>query len=337
MNMDKTRAAAALLDHGVRFHLRIGSGQLSCTIAWSHLIWQSGWYIRLRSPCFPPNVSIPLVPIPPSSPYHTPGSLKFSCHTNASTAPASSSNRPSLLPHLPGASHHSAMDSETTLTDAAPPSGSGQFSPMHTYLPVPTPPCAGAWAPLSLSIVHAKLNQLAHHLCLMISEFVLSPQTYHPTAAAPTSEGLFLRALCALWSNVPTSTNSFSLSPLLDGPPPMMITSISMSDHGGHAAALHHHDLESSRARPPDSAAPLLTFEDTTPVFAVGSSTGVFEIHMDDVRKLSVDLGFWIAVALAYCEFLGDREVMLRSKGLKVRRARNNSGGGACMYKGRIP
>ena len=44
-------------------------------------------------------------------------------------------------------------------------------------------------------------------------------------------------------------------------------------------------------------------------MFAVGSSTGVFEIHVDDVGKLGVDLGFWIAVALAYCEFLGDREV----------------------------
>lgn len=53
----------------------------------------------------------------------------------------------------------------------------------------------------------------------------------------------------------------------------------------------------------------MLTFEDTTPVFAVGSSTGVFEIHLDDIGKLGVDLGFWIAVALAYCEFLGDREV----------------------------
>jgi len=80
------------------------------------------------------------------------------------------------------------------------------------------------------------------------------------------------------------------------------------SDRGGHAAALRH-DLESSRAGESESAAaPLLTFEDTTPVFAVGSSTGVFEIHLDDVGKLGVDLGFWIAVALAYCEFLGDRE-----------------------------
>jgi len=54
--------------------------------------------------------------------------------------------------------------------------------------------------------------------------------------------------------------------------------------------------------------APLVTFHDTTPVFSVGSSTGVFEVHIDKVGKLGVDLGFWIAIALAYGEFLGDRE-----------------------------
>ena len=258
-----------------------------------------GWYIRLRSPRFPPNVFIPLVPVPPSSPYHTPGALKFSCRTNVSTATASSS-RPSPSPHLPGASHHSATDSETTLTDVAPPSGSGQLSPTHTYPPALTPPHAAVRAPPSPSIVHAKLDLLTHPR-LVISQFVLSPQTHHVTAAAPASEGLFSRALRALRNNAPASTNSFSLSALPDGPPPTP-----KSDREGQVAA--RHDLESSQAGPPDSA-PLLTFEDTTPVFAVSSSTGVFEVQLDDIGKLGVDLGFWIAVALAYCEFLGDREV----------------------------
>jgi hypothetical protein len=44
-------------------------------------------------------------------------------------------------------------------------------------------------------------------------------------------------------------------------------------------------------------------------VFSVGSSTGIIEIHLDDIEKLGLDLGFWIAVALAYGEFMGDREV----------------------------
>lgn len=35
--------------------------------------------------------------------------------------------------------------------------------------------------------------------------------------------------------------------------------------------------------------ASLLTFKDTSIVFAVGSSIGVFEIHLDDIRKLVID------------------------------------------------
>jgi hypothetical protein len=69
----------------------------------------------------------------------------------------------------------------------------------------------------------------------------------------------------------------------------------------------NHHHLHLSRAA--FGLAPLLTFEDTTSVFSVGSSTGVFEIHLDEIGKLGLDLGFWIAVALAYGEFVGDREV----------------------------
>ena len=93
-------------------------------------------------------------------------------------------------------------------------------------------------------------NQLARHPRLEISQFVLSPQTHHATAAAPTSEGLFSRELCALTrrNNAPTSTNSLSLSPPLGGPPPTTPT----GDRGGHAAA--HHNLESLQARLPDSA-----------------------------------------------------------------------------------
>jgi hypothetical protein len=54
---------------------------------------------------------------------------------------------------------------------------------------------------------------------------------------------------------------------------------------------------------------PLLIFHDTTPVFSVSSSMGILEIHLDEISKLGVDVVFWIAIALAYGEFLGDREV----------------------------
>jgi hypothetical protein len=124
----------------------------------------------------------------------------------------------------------------------------------------------------------------------VISQFIFSPHT-HAAAATLASEGLFSRALRALKNNAPARTNSFTLSPLPDGPPPTP----------GDANHHHHH--------PASGLAPLLTFEDTTSVFSVGSSTGIVEIHLDGIGKLGLDLGFWIAVALAYGEFLGDREV----------------------------
>ncbi|KAI0309997.1 hypothetical protein OF83DRAFT_1179008, partial [Amylostereum chailletii] len=59
------------------------------------------------------------------------------------------------------------------------------------------------------------------------------------------------------------------------------------------------------------SHTPLLTFTDTTPVFTVRASSGVLEIDLDEVGRLGrlgVDLGFWVAVSLAYGDFLTDRE-----------------------------
>jgi len=248
-----------------------------------------GWYIHLRSPRFPRNVSVPLVPVPPSSPYHSPGSLKFSCRINVApvSPPTATPSPSSLSPRLPGALH-SATDSEATLTDAH----GEQPSPTHTYPPAPTPPRA-VIPPPSPGTVQAKLDQLAGPR-LVTSRFILSPHT-HATAHR-ASEGLFSRAIRALKNNAPTSAESFSLSPLPDGPPPTPAGHL----HFSHTAS---------------SPAPLLTFEDTTPVFSVGSSTGIFEIHLDEVGKLGVDLGFWITIALAYGEFLGDREGYLAALG----------------------
>lgn len=242
----------------------------------------------MRSPRFSQNVFIPLVPVPPSSPYHLPGSLKFSCRTNV--VPALHPNPPPSIPspRLPRDSSHSATDSDVTLTDAP----NGQFSPTHTYPPAPTPPRA-AVSPPSPSAVHAKLDQLAQPRA-MVSQFILLPQT-HAAATAPASEGLVSRALRALRNSAPAHSNSFTLCPLPEGPPPTP------------DATQHHHHSHLSRGT--FGLAPLLTFEDTTPVFSVGSSTGVFEIHLDEIRKLGLDLGFWITVALAYGEFVGDREV----------------------------
>jgi len=244
-----------------------------------------GWYIRLRAPNFPRGVFVPLLPVPPNSPYHSPGSLKLSCRTKVASPPRASASRSSSSPRVPVAIHTST-DSDVTLTDAT----SGQFSPTHTYPPAPTPPSALV-APPSPSAVHEKLDQLAQRrpkTRSAVSQFILSSHSH--VSATPASEGLFSRALRALRNGAPTHANSFSLSPLPEGP------TVTPSEGSHH----HFHS--------PHGPAPLVTFHDTTPVFSVGSSTGVFEVHVDEVGKLGVDLGFWIAIALAYGEFLGDRE-----------------------------
>lgn len=225
---------------------------------------------------------MPLIPLPPSSPYHSPAALKFLCRTNIASPPPASASRSSSSSRVTVAIH-SSTDSDVTLTDAT----NGQLSPTHTYPPPPTPPSTLV-APPSPSAVHEKLDLLAQRrpkMSSVISHFILSP---HPhVSATPASEGLFSRALRALRNGAPSQTNSFSLSPLPDKP---TVTS-SSGAHSSHGPA------------------PLITFHDTTPVFSVGSSTGVFEVHVDEVGKFGVDLVFWIAIALAYGEFLGDREV----------------------------
>jgi len=57
--------------------------------------------------------------------------------------------------------------------------------------------------------------------------------------------------------------------------------------------------------------APLLTFHDRTPLLTLASVTGVLEINRAEERILGIDTSFWIAVALAYWEFLEDRESYL--------------------------
>jgi hypothetical protein len=72
------------------------------------------------------------------------------------------------------------------------------------------------------------------------------------------------------------------------------------SDCEGRAAA--QHDLESSqvRVRTVNPVAPLLTLKGTSIVFAVGSSIGVFEIHLDDIGKLGIDKFIGSVIACAF-------------------------------------
>ncbi|KAI0061294.1 hypothetical protein BV25DRAFT_774325 [Artomyces pyxidatus] len=251
------------------------------TVLWTVHKPLRGWYIRLRSPSFPPTTFISLVPVPQSSLYHTPAAMSFSCRT---TSP-------------PAASAKSSLDSEVTLSDQT-----ASRSPPHTYPPAATPP-AVLVSPPSPSSVHAKLDQLAKaprpKPRSQISQFLLTP---HAQPAVPHSPegGLFTRALRALKNNAPAHSNSFTLSPLPPTPP--------TAESTPNPPAAHHHHVHPHLPSLPTPPTPLLIFHDTTPVFTVASTSGVVEIDLEEIGKLGVDLAFWIAMGLAYGEFLADRE-----------------------------
>lgn len=67
------------------------------------------------------------------------------------------------------------------------------------------------------------------------------------------------------------------------------------------------HDLDPPR--PP----PLIIFHDQTSAWSFGSSTGLLEIDVGIERELGVDRSFWVSVALAYMDYLVDREASMMS------------------------
>lgn len=63
--------------------------------------------------------------------------------------------------------------------------------------------------------------------------------------------------------------------------------------------------------RPP-AMLTLVTFHDTTPTFTLGSPTsGMLELDDGIARLLGVDRGFYVAVCLAFLQFLEDKQVRL--------------------------
>ncbi|VDB88502.1 unnamed protein product [Peniophora sp. CBMAI 1063] len=184
----------------------------------------------------------------------------------------------------------------TPSAPAAPPSAPDS----HTYPPPPTPP-AVVVSPPSPSSVHAKLAELeSPALRTRTSSFVLSP---HVHAIPHKQEGIFARMARAISTNAPTVNNSFSLSPVI---PSTTTASPPITPTPNSAAPMR-------RPLHPDLAAgalgePLVVFRDTTPVWTMNASSGELELDLAQISTLGVDVVFWVAAALAYTEFLGDRE-----------------------------
>ncbi|KAH9942840.1 hypothetical protein B0H21DRAFT_749654 [Amylocystis lapponica] len=172
------------------------------TILWTMHRPKRGWYIRIRTPSFPPGVFISLLPLPRASPYHADAALTFACRTNPPSAPKRSE------------------DSDVTLTDVQ------RGSAVHSYPPTPpTQVPTFVIDPPSPRSVHAKLAQIspspsssrrpssrAQQPC--VSHFVLVPESAKP----PESVSMFSRVVSVLRSSAPTHSYSFMLAPT-PGPP----------------------------------------------------------------------------------------------------------------------
>lgn len=251
----------------------------SSTICWTIHRPKRGWYIRLRSPGFPPGAFIPLIPVSRTSPHYTDAALSFTSRTNI-TGPFQGGDTPE--------------------------SGRASSSSVHSY--PPSPPVALVNPP-SPSTVHAELQEtpksqkqkLALSLT-QVTQFLLSPHSTQPVQ--PTSSSIFARALSVLKNHRPSHSNSFTLSRIpvttntpLSPPPPYVGTP-------GTPAEISQTSTANLSVAPPP---PVLVFHDRTPVLTVRSLTGLIEIDRTEEQLMGVETSFWIAVALTYLEFLEER------------------------------
>ncbi|KAI0028949.1 hypothetical protein K488DRAFT_57506, partial [Vararia minispora EC-137] len=290
----------------------------SSTTLWTIHKPLRGWYIHLRAPSFPPKSFIAFAPVPPSSHHHVPAALFFSCRTLTRRP-----RFPGLAP--PTSSETSAqprMSIESDITLASVPDSSA-----HTYPPPPTPPAVFV-SPPSPASVNAKLAQIPSQPPpsrprLQLTTLVLAPHTQPP----PADDGSFFsRVTRAFRNNAPALSNSFSLFPVLPPPQPSSQTQVLASPTSTAPLRQVQKQNKHPQLTGPLGARPVLVFRDTTPVFTVHQSSGVLELDLDEIRALGVDMAFWIAVALAYGEFLGDRDVSMNVDFLIDATDRSNRG-----------
>ncbi|KAJ3718121.1 hypothetical protein DFJ43DRAFT_1159577 [Lentinula guzmanii] len=295
------------------------------TVCWIvHRPSQKGWYIRIRSPSFPPGVFIPLIPLPSKSPLHSDGALSFKSRTN--------------LPHM--------------ILEYRPPTqpvANASTSSVHSYPPTPPPLPTVALrpptpepetVPTSLSVaasasssalLESKPNFVPKpSLPSSVTEFILAP-TVVQSSSLPTRESLFSRAMKTLRFYEKDISNgySFSLARVIVQSPPPYASEVQSTSVSPSSSLPSKAPLPSSITSPPPppssdlaspiptciKALPVLTFTDLTSTFTVGSLNGVLQLDKVEAEMLGVDSSFWVAVALTYLDFLEERGSYLASLG----------------------
>ncbi len=174
---------------------------------------------------------------------------------------------------------------------------SSETAVAHSYPPSPPALDIGVVS-LSPNLIHAKLqgsSPLLPPSQTQVTQFLLSPHSA-PHAPQAMNKSLFTRALSLFHNHKPSHSASFTVCPM-------------------PSAALSSSAREPSSAWHLNAPVPLLRFHDRTPIFTVRSTTGLLEIDVALERLFGVDRSFWIAVALAYMDFLEDRQVRSQFSG----------------------
>ncbi|CCM05952.1 uncharacterized protein FIBRA_08191 [Fibroporia radiculosa] len=281
------------------------------TILWTIHRPKRGWYIRLRTPSFPPGMFIPLLPLPKTSLYHSDTALTFTCRTNPPSY--SLSNSQSAAADTDFDAVHSYPPSSPPLTPTvivSPPSPRSAHAKLEESKPIvivpsnnasskepqsPTEVTPSSPKPVLKSGRKEALRPSPLPLTPM-AHFLLSPDATPRAPQSVTGVSIFSRVLSALKSSTPSPSYSFTMSP---------ITTPSATPPSSG----------SPRGLVPPTPAPLLTFHDRTPVWTVYASSGCIELDKMRVRSLGVETSFYIAIALTYLDFLSERDSYLAALG----------------------
>ncbi|PVF96415.1 hypothetical protein CPB86DRAFT_874968 [Serendipita vermifera] len=294
-------------------------------IKWTIHQPKRGWYIRLRSPAFPPGAGIALVP--PSTEGPRIGNdprLTFGCQT---LVPPPVSARPSVEHSYPPS--RNSTSSQTSMT----PSNS---------LAALRPNASARIDPKDVSKSLENIAENGVDITQAADPEQTDPGTSTTSVAAAPTRSPPVRPTKLVQSYIP--------------PPKWQITHYSLQlgipETGPLAGVHHHHHLVNQPSHAPKSSLlsralaplanlshasshhfviqpipspagpggapnapretqtvslPFIAFTDSTPVLRATPS-GTLSVDVDVVRNLGVEMAFWVTVSLAFLEFLRDRD-----------------------------
>lgn len=198
-------------------------------------------------------------------------------HSDAALIFSCRTNVPSSSATRRGSSARRSSESDTTLTGDP---------TLHSYPPTPPQNPIVRVSPPSPKSVQARLSEIPLPI-QQITTFILTP---HSHAHIPEQKDLsvFARVVSALKNSAPSHSSSFTLSPLPTG-------------------------TSSQNSAIVTTPIPLLAYHDRTPAWKVSSTQGILEMDTRQESELGVHPSFYIAAALAYLDFLTEREVRMSS------------------------